>query len=132
MIPRFLEAALTNRPLTIYGGAQVLDMLPVGAAVGAMVQAGTGCWKRGAFNIGSGTGITVAEVARRIIEASGSDSRLEILPRRDVEVSSFVADTRRARAKLGLDGEMGLLPGLEGLVEAARVRTATAERIGAA
>ncbi len=56
----------------------------------------------GLINVGSGKGTTIAELARRVIDVTGSRSKIEIEPSREIEVSRFIADVSRARQVLGL------------------------------
>lgn len=102
VLPLFLEAAFTNRPLTLYGGQQVIDFVWVETVVEALLSCGFGPKIDGAVNIGSGQGTTVAELARRVVAATGSASTIEVLPPREIEVSKFVADVTRAREIFGL------------------------------
>lgn len=97
VIPLFLKAARKGSPLFIYGGHQVIDFVWVETVVDALMEAGFGPWVKAPVNIGSGKGTTVLELAERIVALTGSESTIEILPARGVEVSRFVADTSRAR-----------------------------------
>ena len=70
--------------------------------VDALVKAGLGRSIRGPVNVGSGKGITIAELARRVVQLSRSSSPVQILPERKQEVGRFVADITRAKRLLGL------------------------------
>jgi CDP-paratose 2-epimerase len=106
-VAHFLIRALERRPITLYGdGYQVRDILYVGDAVEAYLAA----WRQidavqgRAFNLGGGP--TNAVSLRRLIEHIGD--LIGVSP--DVHFSDwragdqryFVADTRAARAALGL------------------------------
>ncbi|MEQ1885592.1 MAG: SDR family NAD(P)-dependent oxidoreductase [Bryobacteraceae bacterium] len=107
VLPIFLENALANRPLRLYGGQQVIDFVWIGTVVEMMLrsarlldgQAGV----LGPINIGSGQGTTVAELARRVVEATGSRSRIDVERPREIEVSRFVAGLDEAKRVLGLE-----------------------------
>jgi len=102
VLPLFLEASLTNRPLTLYGGQQVIDFVWIQTVVDILIRCGFGPAIDGPVNIGSGKGTTVAELARRVIAATGSASIVVVVPARKIEVSKYVADISRARKIIGL------------------------------
>jgi nucleoside-diphosphate-sugar epimerase len=84
IIPRFISRALANEPLRVYGsGAQVQDMIYVRdvAAILAHALAAPQC---GFDTISAGTGrrLTVLDIARMVIAAAGSSSRIEFVPMR--------------------------------------------------
>ena len=119
VIPLFVDRALRGLPLFLYDGSQILDFVSVDIVVDALMRAGFGEFSPEPLNIGSGKGITIAALAQRIIDLSNSRSVLTIEPRREAEVSRFVADTTRARARLGLPVAEDPLFGLEELVKTA-------------
>lgn len=102
VIPRFIADAQENRPLTLYGGSQIVDFVWIGHVVEAFVRAGLQPRVVGSVNVGSGEGVTVLEAARRVIQLCGSSSTSNILPARDAEVSRFVADVTRMQQELGV------------------------------
>jgi UDP-glucose 4-epimerase len=116
VIPLFVENALTGRPLTVYGGNQVLDFVHVNQVVDALMKAGFGKHITGPVNVGSGKGTAIAEVAHRILKLTNSDSKICLMPSRDPEVTRFVADTARFRTLLGLEPRDDPLFGLSELI----------------
>jgi nucleoside-diphosphate-sugar epimerase len=102
VIPLFVERALRGLPLLLYDGTQILDFVWIDTVVDALVKAGFGEFSSEPLNIGAGKGITIAGLARRILDLTNSRSTLKVEERRNVEVSRFVADTTRAQARLGL------------------------------
>ena len=115
VIPLFVENAVNGRPLTLYGGRQIVDFVHIGDVVDALMKVGFGDHIAGPVNVGSGKGITIAELAERILHLTNSDSGICRMPSRDVEVGRFVADTTRARA-LGLVHREDPLHGLPELI----------------
>ena len=97
VIPLFINAARNGSQLTVYGGQQLLDFVWIETVLDALMKAGFDRWVEEPVNIGSGTGTTVLELAKRINSFFGSDSPIRILPARGVEVSRFVADIRQAQ-----------------------------------
>lgn len=102
VIPNFLERAASGLPLIVYGGEQVIDFIFVNHVVDILVQAGLGHYVHGPLNVGSGVGITVAQLARRIGALFNAECVIDLAPARDAEVTKFVADTRRAVDALGI------------------------------
>jgi UDP-glucose 4-epimerase len=103
VVPRWIEAARSGRPLIMFGGDQVIDFVPIDTAVEALVQA----LERSPMpvepvNIGSGVPTTLRQLAARVLVASATSSAVEVVPGRAVEVREFVADVRRMRAVLGI------------------------------
>lgn len=117
VIPLWVSAALRGEPLTLFGGRQVIDFVPVSLAVQALLRAGEQPLD-GPVNIGSGSGTSLLELAERILALTGRRSRLEMLPARGAEVVRFVADVSRMRALLGIEPPADPLAALPGLVEA--------------
>jgi UDP-glucose 4-epimerase len=103
VIPLFVENALKGRPLTVYGGNQVLDFVYVDHVVDALMKAGFERHIADPVNIGSGRGTSIAELAERILQLTDSGSKVSWMPSRDLDVVGFVADTTKARTLLGLE-----------------------------
>ena len=91
VIPRFIEQAISNRPLTVYGnGKQTRSFLYVGDAVKAMKLLSRHPEATGEiFNIGSPEGITIKELAKKIINLTGSKSKIQYIPYRKVYQNHF-------------------------------------------
>lgn len=101
VIPIWLERAAVGAPLTLYGGKQVLDFIHVSYAVSALLAASR-FEGFGPINVATGKGTSLHELARRLLEASGSTSELFIEPPRAIEVTRFVADVTRMKNDLGI------------------------------
>jgi UDP-glucose 4-epimerase len=81
VLPRFVSAALKNRPLQVYGdGAQTRCF----CHVSDVVQALSGLMLRPeaigrVFNLGSDDEISIADLARRVISVCNSSSKVEVI-----------------------------------------------------
>ena len=116
VIPLWLERATRGEELVVYGGQQVLDLVPVATVVQAMLRAA----ERPAqepINIGAGSGTRILDLAARILELTGSRAELAIHPARGAEVVRFVADITRMRDLLGVEPPADALDGLVELVD---------------
>ena len=116
VIPLFLEAAMADQPLILYGGQQIIDFVWIDEVVRALVSSSKQTLSGNPLNIGSGCGITVRELAERIITLTRSRSTLKILPPRSVEVTKFVADICRAQTALRLRAPTDPLFGLDQMI----------------
>lgn len=97
VIPRWLGHALNGRPLSVFGGKQVLDFIHIDLAVRALLHAGDHGLDE-PVNVGSGTGTNILDLAERIRSTTGTSSRVELLEANDCEVVAFVADVQRMRS----------------------------------
>ncbi|MBI1789615.1 MAG: NAD-dependent epimerase/dehydratase family protein [Acidobacteria bacterium] len=122
VIPVFVERALRGDPLVLYGGHQVLDFVWIDIVVEALWKAACGRLIPGPVNVGSGKGVTIAELASRILHLTGSRSPLRVEPGRDPEVGRFIADTARARELLGIPAPHDPLDRLADVVDWTRQR----------
>ncbi len=116
-VAHFALRAVAGEPLTIYGdGRQVRDILFIDDAVAAYIAA----WRRigqvsgQAFNLGGGPANAVSLLALlRHIEAElGRPVPRRFAPWRPNDQRWFVADSRRARAALGLAAPIGWREGV--------------------
>jgi UDP-glucose 4-epimerase len=116
VIPAFIKHALQGSPLVLYGGQQVIDFVPVRVVVEAL-------WRLALepsdapINVGSGTGVSLQDVAARIIQATRSDSEIDYAPARSEEVVKFVADVGRMRGRLRVEAPDDPLADLPGQIE---------------
>lgn len=94
-VPIFIEKAFRNEDITIFGdGGQTRDFIYVKDIVGALSFAVRTPGVTGVFNAGYGAQMTVNDLARRIIIATGSSSKILHGPERpgDVRHSRASAD----------------------------------------
>lgn len=103
VIPRWLQLAAADEPLDVYGGDQVIDFVPVGTAVAALLRAAERGTDGDAVNVASGQGTSIVDLAQRILALTGSRSQVRVTPARGAEVRQFVADTARMRTWLGVE-----------------------------
>lgn len=115
----FCGRILNSRPLTVFGdGLQTRDYVYVGDVARSVWLAATGPLPekgpldaRG-FNIGTGKGTTVLEVARLLQEAAGKDVPIEHAPNRPGEQRESFVNADKARELLGWAPEVTLAEGL--------------------
>jgi UDP-glucose 4-epimerase len=101
VIPKFINRALRHEPIIIFGdGQQTRDFISVKDVVQANLLAAT---KGGdIYNVAGGTGITIVELARKIIAMTGSKSKIQYLPGRPGDIKHSRADNSKIIRELGL------------------------------
>jgi dTDP-glucose 4,6-dehydratase len=116
-IPTFLRQALQDRPITVFGdGAQTRSFCFVEDLIrGIIALAESGF--HDPVNIGNPHEFTLLELAREVIDATGSNSEIvfEALPVDDPQVRQ--PDIGLAREVLGWEPEVGLKEGLRRTIE---------------
>jgi len=113
VIPIFANRVLKGEPLTIYGdGEQTRDFVNVADVAAANIAAVFSPEAKGVFNIGSGTRVTINELARLIQEAAGIEVGKEFAPPRPGDVRDSLADIRAAQKAFGFSPSVNLEDGL--------------------
>ncbi len=100
-IPIFIEKALNNEPLIIYGdGKQTRDFVYVKDVVAANEYLAENDDLSGVYNVAYGKSITINELAKKIIDLTASKSEIEYAPIRPGDVKH----SRAAIEKLNTAG----------------------------
>lgn len=102
VIPLFANAAVAGAPLTVFGERKTVDFVWIGTVVDALSRAAFGRYIRGPVNVGSGKGVTVADLAHRVVQLTKSSSPVQIVGERGREGGRFVADITRGKRLLGI------------------------------
>lgn len=114
VIPIFAKRIYSGEPITIYGdGSQTRDFVNVKDVARANFMAATSDIKTDVFNLGSGSSITINELARKMIEISGIDTKIIYAPERPADVKHCKANAEKAKSILGFSAQVGLEEGLE-------------------
>jgi UDP-glucose 4-epimerase len=97
VVPRFVESALNNKPLRVFGdGQQTRCFGDVADVVGAIIKLIEEPNAYGqVFNIGSNTPISIENLAKRVIALTGSSSTIEYIPYEEAYAPGF--DDMRVR-----------------------------------
>jgi UDP-arabinose 4-epimerase len=116
-IPLAIAGALSNdRPFTVFGtdfdtrdGSAIRDYIHVGDLARAHVLAGEWIMDQSGFhpfNLGTGQGTTVLEIAHAVAEECSSQREVQTGPRRVGDPPVLIADAAKARRELGWRAEM--------------------------
>ena len=115
VIPRFIDQALKNQPLTVFGvGSQTRSFTYVTDQIEGLIRLAAGDAAEGqVINIGNVNEITVLELAKNIITLTGSKSSLTFHPLPEDDPLRRRPDISRAKEILGWVPKASLEHGLE-------------------
>lgn len=119
VIPLFIAQASRGEDLTVFGDDKVLDFTYIDDCVDGVTRvvnqfnksAGT------TFNIASGQGTSLVELAKIIVDKVGSDVDVTVDENRTGEVSRYVAEISKGKKILGYEPSYSLDEGMERTVE---------------
>jgi UDP-glucose 4-epimerase len=121
VIPIFAHRLLRSQPITIFGdGEQTRDFVNVRDVAEANYRAGVSRGVSGAFNIASGTQITINALVTLMADAARIRPQVEHGPPRKGDVRHSLADITLARDRLGYEPQVGLVEGLAEYMQWAR------------
>ena len=116
VVPRFVSAALKNEPLSVYGsGDQIRCFCHVDDAVRALLLVMDSDKAVGeVFNVGNDQQISIMELAKKVIQVTGSTSSIEKIPYEKAYAEGFedmqrrVPDVSKIKQVLGWKPEINL------------------------
>ena len=116
VVPRFIGAALMNEPLSVYGsGDQIRCFCHVSDAVRALLLVMDSDKSVGeVFNVGNNQQISIMELAKKVIEITGSKSTIEKIayeqayPQGFEDMQRRVPDISKIKQVLGWSPEINL------------------------
>ncbi len=113
-IPIFVSRMLRGQEITVFGdGEQTRDFVHVRDAVQANLRAAEAKRVSGAFNVGSGTRVSINRLVSLIGRSVGVEPRVVYATSRPGEVRDSLADVSAAQATFGYDPRVPLAIGLE-------------------
>jgi UDP-glucose 4-epimerase len=116
VVPRFVTAALGNEPIQVYGsGDQIRCFCHVADAIRALLLVIDSDKAIGqVFNVGNNQQISIMDLAKKVIEITGSNSEIKKIPYSEAYPEGFedmqrrVPDISKIRNILGWSPEIGL------------------------
>jgi UDP-glucose 4-epimerase len=100
VLPRFIKAAKANEDLTVYSeGQQIRSFCHVEDAIDTMLKIEK--INGEIFNVGSDGVITIKELAERVINLSGSSSKIKYIPTPHSDIVSRVPDLTKIKYLTG-------------------------------
>lgn len=115
VVPLFISKAARDRSLQIFGANKIIDFTYIDDCIAGVLSVIGNIHKTQGetFNIASGKGYSLLELAEFIREMMDSDSNIEPSSSQTGEMSRFVADQTKARRILGYEPEYDLEAGIE-------------------
>ncbi|MBL4680833.1 MAG: SDR family oxidoreductase [Pseudomonadales bacterium] len=121
VIPIFAFTMLKNQAITIFGdGEQTRDFVEVRDVVQANIKAALSKGVSGAFNIASGTRITINSLVELLSDASGICPKVLYGPNRPGDVLHSLADINSAANAFGYKPEVSLKRGTRDFMDWAK------------
>lgn len=119
VIPLFITRVMQNEGLIVFGREKLLDFTYIDDCVNGIMKSVEmfDVAKNTSFNIASGEGITILDLAKIIQNKMGSKGEIVIKESRIGEVTKFVADISRARKLLNYEPEVSIEEGIEKAIE---------------
>ena len=118
IINRMIQLAIAGGVLTIYGdGSQQRDYVHVDDVADALIEiAVSSAADRRLYNVASGTGISLIDLARQIVSLAGAGTIAHVAwpaLAEQIETGDFIADVSRIRDEVGWQPRTTLRDGLE-------------------
>lgn len=125
VIPRFINKALRNENITINGdGSQVRDFVYIDDVVAAFDLCSKDEVGEGIYNIGTGQGTSISDIAKRVIGETDSSSSIVNQPvdksRLKVEVDRSVGNINQLKEDLGFKVKTDLATGIQKTIDYCR------------
>jgi len=113
VISAFVDQARSGGPITVEGdGEQTRDFIHVDDVVDANLRAATIDSAETAFNVGTGTSVTINELAETVRDIVDADVPITHVDPRPGDIRHSKADISRARRELDFDPTIQLADGL--------------------
>ena len=100
VIPIFMDKMSRNEEVTIFGRDKVIDFIDVDTVADIFVRSME--LKNDVFNVSSGAGTPLTELAYGLKAIMKSDSKIRIMPNRDNEVAKFIGDPSKLKKAMGI------------------------------
>jgi len=101
VIPIFLDNVKNKKDLILFGGKQVLDFIWIDDVIDSILRISEANKFIGeTINIGTGVGISIEELAKKIIKMAKSKSKIIKKKRRKMEVKTFIAKSVKFRINI--------------------------------
>ncbi|MGB6680960.1 MAG: GDP-mannose 4,6-dehydratase, partial [Candidatus Bathyarchaeia archaeon] len=119
VIPQFIKLARQNRNLIVYGMQKFLDFTYIDDSISGLFKCINNFdrIKNDVFNIASGKGVRIIEIAELIKSHIGSNSRILIKENRAGEIEHYVANISKAKKILGYKPKTKITEGIRKTVD---------------
>jgi UDP-glucose 4-epimerase len=123
VIDVFVDQARDGGPITVEGdGQQTRDFVHVADVVDATLRAGVTDATGVAFNVGTGTAVSIRELAERVRRVIDADVDITHVGKRSGDVRDSRADLTRTRERLDFEPSVDLADGLRSVADRESLR----------
>jgi UDP-glucose 4-epimerase len=119
IIPIFIKKALQNEKIQIWGDGEIIrDYVYVSDVADAVLEILRTPIINGVFNLGSGTGQSINEILKNVIEVAkpSSTDLVEYLPTRSFDVKTVVLDISKIQSVINWQPKVALSEGINDTV----------------
>jgi len=117
-IPRMILLSILNKSLPIYGdGSQVREWLSVHDNVAAIIQVMENGVAGEIYNVGSGIRLTNLQIVERILECTGSSSKIKNVSDRKGHDYRYALDSTKINSQIGWKSKSNILEDIPKLVD---------------
>lgn len=118
VVPRFINQALANSDITVYGGNQVFDFVHLSDAVEGIMKLiqkiiNNEKLENRTFHFLTGKSLSLVELSDKIIKLTDSKSCIKYLPKREFDVDTFIGDASATMSTLGWQPKISIDEGLK-------------------
>ncbi len=117
VIPKFILRSLENKPISLYGGDQILDFTHLDDTLQGILKAYRkaleGDFIGEDFHFVTGKGTSVRELAETIINLCGSNSEIITEPKKNHDVAKFIGSCDKTNNLLNYKQEVELRDGIK-------------------
>lgn len=118
MVDKFIESALKGNSLTVYGkSVGKRDYIYIKDVCRAIYLSLQKFDKSGIYNIGSGVGTSSEELAKAVINATGSESEIAVIPDKPEDTSVTYLNVSKAKSELRFSCEYTLQEAINDLIK---------------
>ena len=115
VVPLFIKLARRGKDLIVYGKEKLLDFTYIDDVVSGILKCieNFNDVKNDVFNIASGKGVSIIELAQLIQKYMKSKSKIVIKESRTGEVEKFIANISKAKRELGYEPQTTISEGIK-------------------
>ncbi len=119
VVPQFIRLTKENRDLVVYGKDKLLDFTYIDDCIEGVKKVidNFSEIRNDTFNIASGNGTAILEIAQLIRSLMGATNKIIIKEKRIGEVIKFVADISKSKEKLGYEPKVTIVDGIKRAIE---------------
>ncbi len=112
-IPVFVNKAIHNEPITVYGnGEQTRDFIFVKDVVNANILAATNDSVNGVLNVANGSAISINEIVKLVVEETNSRSKIIYEKQRAGDIKHSLASIEETKRALNFSPVYNLIAGM--------------------